>query len=70
MWRASLDLGMAAAWPADVCDTRPTPRAPTCTQADPEALRDRLEQTLGNAGIKYSYSSASKFKNFVNRTLV
>jgi len=38
-------------------------------QSQPEALRDRLEAVLGGAGIAYSYTSASKFKNFINKTL-
>lgn len=38
-------------------------------QDQPEQLRGELEALLSGAGISYSYSTKSKFANFINRTL-
>ncbi|KAF6256384.1 CYTH-like domain-containing protein [Scenedesmus sp. NREL 46B-D3] len=35
----------------------------------PEELRSHLEQLLQGHGIQYSYSTTSKFANFINKTL-
>lgn len=36
----------------------------------PEALRSQLEALLQQQGVPYSYSTTSKFANFVNKTLL
>eukprot|EP00882_Tetradesmus_deserticola_P014604 GHRQ01015534.1.p1 GENE.GHRQ01015534.1~~GHRQ01015534.1.p1 ORF type:complete len:262 (+),score=144.30 GHRQ01015534.1:295-1080(+) len=36
----------------------------------PEELRSQLEELLQSHGIQYSYSTTSKFANFINKTLV
>lgn len=40
-----------------------------CETVEPETVKERLEELLGNNGISYAYSSVSKFANFVNKTL-
>lgn len=40
-----------------------------CETRQPEAARAQLEAALGAAGISYTYSQATKFANFRNRTL-
>jgi hypothetical protein len=39
-------------------------------QDKPEELRGQLEDLLQGAGIRYSYSTTSKFANFINKTLL
>lgn len=41
-----------------------------CFQDKPEDLRSQLEDFLQANGIQYSYSTTSKFANFINKTLV
>jgi hypothetical protein len=41
-----------------------------CLQDKPEALRSQLEALLQAQGVPYSYSTTSKFANFVNKTLL
>lgn len=36
----------------------------------PEAVKTKLEALLTSNGIMYQYSTATKFKNFVNKTLI
>lgn len=40
-----------------------------CETADPEGMRAKMEKMLNDGGIKYSYSSTSKFANFIKKTL-
>lgn len=40
------------------------------SQDHPEELRNQLEALLKQEGIEYSYSTTSKFANFVNKTLL
>ena len=40
-----------------------------CETDAPEATRSELEALLAGGGVEYSYSSCSKFANFVNKTL-
>jgi hypothetical protein len=52
-----------------VCFARP-PRPHHAPQDHPEELRNQLEALLQQQGIAYSYSTTSKFANFVNKTLL
>jgi uncharacterized protein YjbK len=40
-----------------------------CETAQPELMKAKLEAVLSQAGISYSYSSTSKFANFIKKTL-
>ena len=39
-------------------------------QNQPEVARDKLEALLNANGIAYSYSKASKFANFIKKSLL
>lgn len=39
-------------------------------QVDPESMKAKLETLLKGHGITYEYSKVTKFKNFINRTLL
>jgi hypothetical protein len=39
-------------------------------QDQPEELRSQLEELLQGHGIQYSYSTTSKFANFINKALL
>lgn len=40
-----------------------------CETSEPMALRDKLGAFLKDAGVQYSYSTTTKFANFIRRTL-
>lgn len=38
-------------------------------QEDPDSLKPKLESFMKEHGVDYSYSTTTKFANFVNKTL-
>lgn len=38
-------------------------------QEDPDALKAKLEGFMKEHGVQYTYSTTTKFANFINRTL-
>lgn len=41
----------------------------TMLQEDPDALKEKLEDFMKEKNVQYSYSTTTKFANFMKRTL-